>query len=138
MDWMDQYSSRKTAKVVKESDLKAKKAQTEESHQLALCKWIKANYPDVLFRSDIQSSSNKSPYLQNLKQILDPYSGWPDVMVYGMNLGIEMKRIGASINNDHFRNQAAMHERLRLLGWSIHVCFGAEEAKKVFLEYYNK
>lgn len=135
---MGQFTSAKTAKVVTQKEIDEKRSKSEWSEQLTLCKWLKHEYPSVLFRSDIQSAGKLSPQMQNIKQIIDPYSGWPDVMIYGLNLAIELKSLTASLSGQHYRDQLQMHERLRLLGWSVHVCRGAEEAKKVFLEYYNK
>lgn len=108
----------------------------ERDEQLRLCKWLKQTYPHILFRSDIQSACKLSPQMQNIKQIVDPYSGWPDVTIYlHWPVGIELKRVGASLSGEHWRNQQAMHERLRKLGWSVHVCFGCEEAKAVVRGY---
>ena len=73
------------------------KIQHEWKLQLAFCKWIKLQYPDVKFRSDIQSAGKLSPAMQNIKSIIDPYKGWPDVQVYlkrgnYCGLQIELKR----------------------------------------------
>lgn len=135
-DPMSQFHSRKAAKIVTQRELDDKRASSEWDEQLRFCKWLKNTYPDILFRSDIQSAGKLSPGMQNIKQIIDPYSGWPDITVYlQWPLGIEMKRIGASISGEHWRQQSEMHERLRKLGWTVMVCFGAEEAKRMFEEY---
>ena len=59
---MSQYHSRKTAKVVKPTTVR-----TEWQEQLAFCKWLKIQYPEVRFRSDIQSAGKLSPAMQNIK-----------------------------------------------------------------------
>lgn len=129
---MSQFTGRKTGRIVKESDKKV----SESFEQLTFCKWLKNNYPDILFRSDIQSAGKLSPQMQNIKQILDPYSGWPDILIWP-KLAIEMKSLTASLSGEHYRNQLAMHKRLEAMGWDVFVCKGAEEAKRVFLGYYN-
>jgi hypothetical protein len=140
-DPMSQYSSRKTAKIVTQRELEEKKAKSEWTEQLNFCKWLKNEYPDILFRSDIQSAGKLSGQMQNIKQIIDPYSGWPDVIIYISDmpnycgLMIEMKSTTASLSGEHYRNQLTMHKRLEAIGWDVHVCKGAEEAKKIFLEY---
>ncbi len=132
-DPMNMYSGRKTAKVVKPQT-----KVTEWSEQLAFCKWLKNTYPNILFRSDIQSASKLSPQMQNIKQIIDPYSGWPDIIIYDLKLMIEMKSLTASLSGEHWRNQDAMHMKLRKLGWYVEVAKGAERAKEIFLEYLGK
>lgn len=115
--------------------------QNEWQHQLAFCKWLKHEYPEVLFRSDEQNQGKRSPGMQNIMQIIDPYrSGMPDVMVlYPVapycGLFIELKKPGASINTEHGREQQAMHLRLGKLGWKCVFAWGSEDAKRVWLEY---
>ena len=145
-DPLSQYRSGKTAKVVKESDVK----QSEWSIQLQLCKWIKLQYPKVIFRSDIQSAGKLSGQMQNIKQILDPYKGFPDVQVYHrkgnyIGLFIELKRLnsgtflkdGSLSKSKHVQDQAEMHTYLRSLGYKVEIAEGFEEAKRKFEEYIN-
>lgn len=114
---------------------------SEWSEQLRFCKWLKHTYPDVLFRSDEQNQGKRSPGMQNIMQIIDPYrSGMPDIMIYHCRkhycgLAIELKKIGASINTPHGRDQEAMHIRLSDQGWKCVFAWGAEDAKVKFEEY---
>lgn len=137
-DPMSQFQGRKTSKIVTQRKLDEKKAKSEWSEQLVFCKWLKNEYPDILFRSDIQSAGKLSVGMQNVKQIIDPYSGWPDVIIFSLNLQIEMKSTTASLSGEHWRNQEAMHIKLRALGWRVEVAKGSEEAKRIFLAYLNK
>ena len=143
-DPLNMYNSGKTAKVVKESDLK----QTEWSVQLQFCKWIKLQYPNLLFRSDIQSAGKLSGQMQNIKIILDPFRGFPDVQIYhksGTYIGlfIELKRInsgtflkdGSLSSGKHVQEQAAMHNLLRSLGYKVVIAEGFEQAKEVLESY---
>jgi hypothetical protein len=124
---MGQFKSAKTPKIVKPTT-----KVSEWQEQLAFCKWLKNTHPDILFRSDIQSAGKLTPQMQGIKLIIDPRSGWPDITIFSLNLMIELKSMTASLSGEHYRNQLAMHDKLRELGWQVHVCRGAEEAKEVF------
>ncbi len=140
---MEMYHSRKTAKVVKPTTIR-----TEWQEQLAFCKWLKIQYPQVRFRSDIQSAGKLSPAMQNIKLIIDPWRAWPDIQIYHKvgnycGLMIEMKRLdsgtflkdGSLSSQKHVQEQAEMHQYLRTLGWSVCFAEGFEEAKIKFEEY---
>ena len=147
-DPFNQFRSGKTAKVVTEQELAEQKAKREQSHQLEFCKWIKNTYPEIRFRSDMQAGQKRSGYMQNLVDILDPFSGWPDVSIW-VNRGnycglmIEMKREnsgailkdGSLSKGKHVQNQHQVHEFLRGLGWKVEIAEGCEEAKKVLDSY---
>jgi hypothetical protein len=149
-DPMSMYKSGRTAKIVTEKELNLKKAQTEHSHQLAFCKWLKLQHPDVRFRSDIQSAGKLSPQMQNIKLIIDPWRAWPDIQIYHKvgnccGLMIEMKRLdsgtflkdGSLSSQKHVQEQAEMHQYLRTLGWSVCFAEGFDQAKRKFEEYIN-
>ena len=142
-DPMEMYHSRKTAKVVKPTTIR-----TEWQEQLAFCKWLKMQYPQVRFRSDIQSAGKLSPAMQNIKLILDPFRGWPDITIYlkrgeFCGLMIEMKRENSglylkdgSLSNDkHVQEQSKMHEFLRDNAWKVEFAEGMDGAKIKFEEY---
>jgi len=145
-DYMDQFHSKRTAKVVKPTELK----QSEQSIQMQFCKWIKLQYPDIKFRSDIQSAGKLSPQMQNIKTIIDPFRAWPDIQVYHKSgnycgLQIELKRLysgtflkdGSLSSGKHVQEQNEMHIFLRSLGWKVEFSEGFDEAKRVFESYVN-
>jgi len=147
-DPMSMYRSGKTAKVITEQQLKTKRDQREWSVQLQFCKWIKLQYPNLLFRSDIQSAGKLSGQMQNIKQILDPFRGFPDVQIYQrsgnyIGLFIELKRLdsgtflkdGSLSKSKHVQEQAEMHSVLRSLGYRVQIAEGFEQAKKVLINY---
>lgn len=138
-DPLSQYKSHKTYKP---------KIQHEWMAQLAFCKWLKLQYPDVKFRSDIQSAGKLSPQMQNIKQIIDPFRAWPDIQIYlkrgnYCGLQIEMKRMdsgtflkdGSLSSQKHVQEQAEMISFLRSLGWCCEFAEGFDEAKRIFEEY---
>jgi hypothetical protein len=145
-DPMEMYHSRKTAKVVKPTNVR-----TEWQEQLAFCKWLKMQYPEVRFRSDIQSAGKLSPAMQNIKLILDPFKGFPDITIYlkrgeFCGLMIEMKRENSGLylkdgslsNSKHVQEQGKMHEFLRDNGWKVEFAEGMDGAKIKFKEYLMK
>jgi len=149
-DPFSQYKSGKSAKVVTQRELDEKKAKLESSHQLEFCKWLKNQYPEIRFRSDMQAGRKRSYQMQNLTDILDPYSGWPDITIYHrscnyIGLMIELKRESSGIwlkdgslsKSKHVQNQDQFHTFLRSLGWSVCFAEGFEEAKRKFEEYIN-
>ena len=142
-DPMEMYHSRKTAKVVKPTTIR-----TEWQEQLAFCKWLKMQYPQVRFRSDIQSAGKLSPAMQNIKLILDPFRGFPDITIYlkrgeFCGLMIEMKRENSGLylkdgslsNSKHVQEQGKMHEFLRDNAWKVEFAEGMDEAILVFKNY---
>ena len=142
-DPMEMYYSRKTAKVVKPTTIR-----TEWQEQLAFCKWLKMQYPDVRFRSDIQSAGKLTPAMQNIKLIIDPFRGFPDITIYlkrgrFCGLMIEMKRINSGLylkdgslsNSKHVQEQGKMHEFLRDNGWKVEFAEGMDGAIDLFINY---
>lgn len=144
------YSPRGKGKIVTERELEAKKDRKESSHQLAFCKWLHSEYPEVKFRSDIQSAGKLSPQMQNIKLILDPFDSWPDIAIY-LNRGkycglqIEMKRENSGLylkdgslsKSVHVQDQNKMHDFLRSIGWAVCFAEGVEKAKELFVKYYK-
>jgi hypothetical protein len=142
-DPMEMYHSRKTAKVLKPTTIR-----TEWQEQLAFCKWLKMQYPDVRFRSDIQSAGKLTPAMQNIKLIIDPFRGFPDITIYLKRGGfcglmIEMKRLNSGLylkdgslsNSKHVQEQGKMHEFLRDNGWKVEFAEGMDGAIDLFENY---
>jgi len=136
-DPFSQYKSGKSAKIVTQRELDENKAKLESSHQLEFCKWIKHTYPEIRFRSDMQAGQKRSGYMQNITDILDPFSGWPDVSIWVARspycgLMIEMKREksgailkdGSLSKGKHVQKQHQVHEFLRWLGWKVEFAEG--------------
>jgi len=142
-DLMNQYKSSKTAKVVKPTTVR-----TEWQEQLAFCKWLKMQYPEVRFRSDIQSAGKLTPAMQNIKSIIDPFRGFPDITIYlkrgrFCGLMIEMKRLNSGLylkdgslsNSKHVQEQNEMHEFLRDNAWQVVFAEGMDGAIDLFENY---
>jgi len=151
-DPMNMYKSAPCGrgKVVTEQELAEQKAKREWTHQLNFCKWLKQTYPEIRFRSDVQSAGKLSAQMQNIMQILDPWKSWPDVQIYlpkngFIGLHIEIKRIdsgtflkdGSLSQSKHVQEQAEFHDWLRSIGYKVEFAEGCEEAKKILQEYLN-
>lgn len=125
------------------------RVQHEWNEQLAFCKYLKKNYPDIEYRSDMSSGTKKDANMQNISNILQSGSGFPDTQIYEPRKGyvgimIELKRVdsgailkdGSLSSAEHIQNQHRKHERLRQRGWSVHFAEGSEEAIRIFENYY--
>lgn len=147
-DPMSQFQSRPTAKIVTQAELDKKQAALEQTHQLVFCKWLKAFPEGYMYFSDISSGTKKSGYMQNITSILKSDDAFPDVMIYHrangyVGLALELKRInsgailkdGSLSTQQHVQDQHRCHEKLRAIGWRVEFAEGAEEAKRIFLEY---
>jgi hypothetical protein len=145
---MGRYTNAKQRKVVTQKELDDKKHRSEWSIQLRVCKWLKSTYPEIRFRSDIQSAGKLSPGMQNIKQIIDPWRSWPDIAIYAkrgkyIGLHIELKREGSGTflkdgslsRQEHVQEQAEMHGYLRSIGYAVAFAEGEEMAKKYIEKY---
>jgi len=123
------------------------KTPTEEQEQTELCRWIKKNYPDILYTVDLggirlnmgqrrimSTRARKGhPDLIFQEWFLDKYCG----------LAIEFKRTGTKVSkrdgtlrkDDHLKSQleylTALKERYYIAGFVV----GLEPAKRVISAY---
>ncbi len=122
-------------------------AKDEFSEQKALCLYIKLQYPDVIFTSDLsgirlpQGLANKIKDLKCDKSI-------PDLTIYEPSKGyhglvIEMKATGVSVytqhgnivSNEHIQSQEKMLIRFNEKGYLGVWGLGYECAKRIVDEY---
>lgn len=71
----------------------------EQNEQLAFCDWLKANFPDVHFRSDTGSGAFNSKFEKNIHSRQQSSDSEPDIMIFAARRGyhgllIELKRTG--------------------------------------------
>lgn len=125
-------------------------AKTEESIQISVCKYLKLQYPDVIFTCDL-SSGMKLTIGQSVKSAkMRSSRGLPDIMILEpigegefryCGLMIELKSEKAGNKNgtvkatDHTREQAAILERLEKKGYMAKFAIGFEEAKNI-IDFY--
>ena len=152
-DPMSQFHSapRGRGKIIQRGE-KIGNNQFEWEQQLKFCKSLKKDYPDLLYRSDVQSAAKRTHYMRDIMAILDPESGWPDTQILlpttlYLGLWIEIKKVpknqGESIymidgsfkKSEHIENQCRMHDILRNLGYKVEFAEGAENAMEIVKEY---
>lgn len=112
----------------------------EENLHLAVCNYIRMQYPDVLFNSDM--SGVKLTMGQAIKaKRLRSCKGFPDLVIYEprgeyKGLFLELKREGENIwkkdgelKSDHLKEQWAVMEKLIEKGYYCVFAIGFADAK---------
>lgn len=118
-------------------------AFNEEAEQLALCDYIRLQYPKIIFNSD-HSGIRVGKGLANKVKRLHSENGIPDLSIDEprggwFGLKIEMKATGNSPfrkngmlkDNDHLRTQWKMLMRLSNKGYLAGFCTGFDQAKEL-------
>ena len=128
---------------------KAKKPPTEAEVQAQVCRYLKLQYPNVIFASDL--SGVRLPYgLANKVAPLKSGRAMPDMTIYRKRhgygaLAIELKRPGARVfyakthkpADDHIAEQIAVLQLLREEGYCAEMVRGFDNAKLV-IDWYLK
>jgi len=125
-------------------------AKREESIQLAVCTYLKLQYPDVIFTCDL-SSGMKLTIGQSVKSAkMRSSRGLPDIMILEprgegefrySGLMIELKTEKAANKNgtvkqtDHTREQQEVLTRLEKKGYMAKFAIGFEQAKSI-IDFY--
>ena len=118
-------------------------AYNEEGEQIALCEYIRTQYPNVVFNSDHSGIRVGKGLAMKVKK-LHSENGIPDLNIDEprggyFGLKIEMKatgkdpfrKTGMLRDDEHLRQQWKMLMRLANRGYFTGFCVGFEEAKKV-------
>lgn len=118
-------------------------ARNEEGEQIALCDYIKLQYPNVVFTSD-HSGLRVTKGLQQKIKRLKSANGIPDLLILEARGGycgllIEMKATGVTVfrkngmlrNDEHLRTQYKMLMELSGKGYFSGFCEGFDKAKEV-------
>tara|TARA_R110000822_G_scaffold55834_11_gene141520 strand:- start:878 stop:1282 length:405 start_codon:yes stop_codon:yes gene_type:complete len=124
-------------------------ARNEEAEQIALCKYLRDNYPNVIFNSDHsgirvgQGLANKVKLLRSENGIPDlnidePRGGWFGLKIELKATGNSPFRLSGMLKNDkHLRKQWTMLMRLELKGYLAGFCTGYDEAKDI-IDWYMR
>ena len=128
---------------------KAKKPPTEAEVQAQVCRYLKLQYPNVIFASDL-SGVRLSYGLANKVAPLKSGRAMPDMTIYRKRhgygaLAIELKRPGARVfyakthkpADDHIAEQIAVLQLLREEGYCAEMVRGFDNAKLV-IDWYLK
>jgi len=125
-------------------------AKREEGIQLAVCKYIKLQYPDIIFTCDL-ASGMKLTIGQSVKAAkMRSSRGLPDIMILEprgegefryCGLMIELKSEKAGNKNgtvkqtDHVREQQEILTQLEKKGYMAKFAIGFKEAKSI-IDFY--
>jgi hypothetical protein len=139
-----------------------KKKQKEENLQLAICTYIKLQYPNVIFSCDLASGLRLPIWLGAKHKAMRSSRGLPDLFISEptfkySGLYIELKRedvvlirpkdakviskgekklrLKGDWYDDHIEEQAIILEKLRQRGYRADFAVGFTEAKKIIDDY---
>lgn len=120
---------------------------TEYQDQVALCKWMNAQYPHVLYRSDLGGTRLPIGLAKKMKAI-QKSRAFPDFQILKAvgryhGLFIELKREGEKIQkkngtwaSPHIQEQASlMHKLNNNEGYFARFAIGFNEAKNIITDY---
>ena len=114
----------------------------EENLQIAVCNYLRAQYPKVLFNSDLSGIKLTMGQAVKAKKLRSS-KGFPDLVIYEPRgnyhaLFLELKREGEKITNkkgelktDHLREQEEIIQKLNLKGYLACFAIGFDEAKRI-------
>lgn len=121
--------------------------RTEDQDRFAIVKWLKAAYPEVVFKIDYGADAKLDPIQAKHQKDLMFARGWPDLMIYEprgifCGLAIEMKEENATLYKanglfctTHLEEQAAMLELLKLRGWKAVFSKGLPNSIPLIINY---
>ena len=119
----------------------------EEQTHVAICDYLRLQYPSVIFTSDaggIYTSMNQAKLIKRTRSCV----GLPDLMIFEpkaefCGLFLEIKAKGTSIykkngdftSNQHLNNQAEVLKKLMNKGYATYFVVGFDNAKQI-IDYY--
>ena len=128
----------------------------EQRLQNAVCNYLKAQYPQVMFMISPSGIKLTMGQAVNLKRNQNPSKGWPDLLImqpkymgsniFRCGLFIELKPDGTVLykkdgtlrKNEHIENQYNIHTKLLLRHYHPVFAVGFDEAKNIIDSYLNE
>ena len=122
--------------------------QTEAQLHSQVCQYIKAQYPNAIFNTDMSGIKLTIGQATKAKKLRSS-NNFPDIVIYETNayfcgLFIELKSEYARVwkkdgspANDHIKEQCDMSQKLFDRGYESSICVGFEHAKRVIDNYMN-
>ena len=120
---------------------------TEEQTHIAICKYMKLQYPNVLFSSESSGLRVTISQAKRLKAMRS-CSGLPDIMIfeprksyYGLFLEVKkegsvvFKKDGSIRSDKHLKEQEEILFQLQQKGYFAQFVIGFDEAKSI-IDYY--
>jgi len=146
VEWMDTASKKSKSSGVKK--VRKKSSKKEEKIQMAVSKYLKKEYPDVVFVCDFAAGYRVPIWIGSIIKLMRSSSGLPDVIILEPNksyhgLCIELKREdknpfkkdGGLKSDEHLEKQYEVLCKLESKGYLARFAVGIEEAKSVIKEY---
>lgn len=132
-----------------------KNKKHEESIQRQVCRYLKLQFPHVIFRTDF--TAGRIPLTPNQGRqyaALQSGSGFPDVFIFEPSrgfhgMGLELKKDGTTVilktgprkgkvsSNPHIQSQAAVINQLRHKGYYATFAIGIDDALKKINWYFE-
>jgi len=118
----------------------------EDSLQMAVCNYIRYQYPGVLFNSDMSGLNLTIGQAIRAKKMRSE-SGFPDIVIYerkGCYSGLFMElktdspflKDGITLSkNDHLQQQQSIMDKLKKQGFYARFVIGFDDAKKCIDAY---
>lgn len=113
--------------------------------------WLKDNYPDALFRTDLAGIRLTTGQATKIKRLQDGRRGWPDIFLpepmgdycgfYGeikIDRNEVFKKNGSIRQSKHIQEQWAMLQELRNRGYAAEWLLGLSDAKLKLEAYLDK
>ena len=121
--------------------------QKEADIHIAICTYIKTQYPNVIFTSE-SSGIRVSMYQAKILKKMRSCAGLPDIMIfeprksyYGLFLEVKRenfavyKKDGGLVSNTHIAEQEEILHRLKQRGYFAEFVRGFDDAKAI-IDYY--
>lgn len=121
---------------------------TEAQLQLQVCDYLRLQYPNVVFRSDVAAGlkltmgqASRHKRLQSSRAypdlfIAQPRYDWSGLYLELKKPGVKLYKADGSLYADaHVHEQDAMLQRLRELGYRAEFAVGFEEARTIIDAY---
>lgn len=120
---------------------------TEAQEYSQVCKWLKEEYPAVMFNTDMSGMRLSMGMAMHAKRVRS-HNGMPDLFIIESRknfsgLFIELKRTGEKLFmkdgttpvSDHVAEQFIVRHELMKRGYKCEFAIGLENAKKIIQEY---
>ena len=120
---------------------------SERTLHRAVCDYIRLQYPDVIFNTDLSGAGKLTIGQATALKALRSGRGFPDLVIYEPRddyhgLFLELKKEGTRIWNKklvgatpHIEEQAQMIDKLEDRGYRAVFAVGFDEAKKIIDNY---
>lgn len=149
-DPMQMFRSAKTAKVVHKLEDKPKRTNRETPLQSSITKWLKLQYPGIIFFSDFAAGLKLTPSQANVRSIqacqdkyLDLTIMKPSGRYHGLVLELKVSnndlflKDNITLKSDHVREQYHTILKLRSEGYCADFAVGFDDCAACISTYIN-